>query len=42
MKQKDLKDMTKNKLIDFDEAGNRIIYIKHHPTKPSIFALSIK
>jgi hypothetical protein len=28
MKQKDLKDMTKNKLIDFDEAGNRIVYIK--------------
>jgi len=27
MQQKDLKDITKNKLIDFDEEGNRIIYI---------------
>ena len=28
MKQKDLKDVTKNKLIDFDDNGNRILYIK--------------
>lgn len=27
MQQKDLKDVTKNKLIDFDDEGNRIIYI---------------
>jgi hypothetical protein len=27
MQQKNLKDVTKNKLIDFDENGNRIIYI---------------
>jgi len=27
MQQKDLKDVTKNKLIDFDDNGNRIIYI---------------
>ncbi len=27
MKQKDLKNVTKNKLIDFDDSGNRIIYI---------------
>ena len=27
MQQKDLKDVTKNKLIDFDSEGNRIIYI---------------
>ena len=27
MQQKDLKDVTKNKLIDFDNEGNRIIYI---------------
>lgn len=27
MKQKDLKNITKNKLIDFDEENNRIIYI---------------
>jgi hypothetical protein len=26
MKQKDLKNITKNKLIDFDEEGNRIVY----------------
>jgi hypothetical protein len=26
MQQKDLKDLTKNKLIDFDDNGNRIIY----------------
>jgi hypothetical protein len=26
MQQKNLKDMTKNKLIDFDDKGNRIIY----------------
>jgi hypothetical protein len=26
MQQKDLKDVTKNKLIDFDDNGNRIIY----------------
>ena len=28
MKQKDLKETTNNKLTDFDENGNRIIYIK--------------
>ena len=27
MQQKNLKDITKNKLIDFDENGNRIIYV---------------
>lgn len=27
MQQKDLKNVTKNKLIDFDDEGNRIIYI---------------
>ena len=27
MQQKDLKDVTKNKLIDFDSEGNRIIYV---------------
>ena len=27
MQQKDLKDVTKNQLIDFDDEGNRIIYI---------------
>ena len=27
MKQKDLKNITKNQLIDFDDEGNRIIYI---------------
>lgn len=27
MQQKNLKDVTKNKLIDFDENGNRIIYV---------------
>jgi hypothetical protein len=27
MQQKDLKNITKNKLIDFDDEGNRIIYI---------------
>jgi len=27
MQQKDLKNVTKNKLIDFDNEGNRIIYI---------------
>jgi hypothetical protein len=30
MQQKDLKKTTKNKLMDFDEDGNRIIYIKHN------------
>jgi hypothetical protein len=30
MQQKDLKKTTKNKLIDFDEDGNRIIYVKHN------------
>jgi len=29
MQQKNLKNVTKNKLIDFDEEGNRIIYIKN-------------
>ena len=27
MKQKDLRNITKNKLIDFDEEGNRIVYV---------------
>jgi len=27
MQQKDLKDVTKNKLIDFDSEGNRILYV---------------
>jgi hypothetical protein len=27
IQQKDLKDVTKNKLIDFDDEGNRVIYI---------------
>lgn len=27
MQQKDLKNLTKNKLIDFDDEGNRIIYV---------------
>jgi hypothetical protein len=27
MQQKDLKNVTKNKLIDFDNEGNRIIYV---------------
>jgi len=30
MQQKDLKNNTKNKLIDFDENGNRIIYITNN------------
>jgi hypothetical protein len=30
MQQKDLKKTTKNKLTDFDEDGNRIIFIKHN------------
>ena len=30
VQQKDLEKTTKNKLIDFDENGNRIIYIKHN------------
>lgn len=30
MDQKNLKEQTKNKLIDFDENGNRIIYINNH------------
>lgn len=30
MQQKDLKKTTKNKLLDFDEDGNRIIYVKHN------------
>jgi hypothetical protein len=30
MQQKDLKDVTKNKLIDFDDKGNRIIYINNN------------
>jgi cytochrome bd-type quinol oxidase subunit 2 len=30
MQQKDLKKTTKNKLMDFDENGNRIIYIKNN------------
>jgi hypothetical protein len=29
MEQKDLKDVTKNKLTDFDNEGNRIIYINN-------------
>jgi hypothetical protein len=29
MEQKDLKQKTTNKLLDFDEEGNRILYIKH-------------
>jgi hypothetical protein len=30
MEQKNLKDQTKNKLIDFDENGNRIIYTNNN------------
>jgi hypothetical protein len=30
MQQKNLKDVTKNKLIDFDDNGNRIIYIDNN------------
>ena len=30
VQQKDLKKTTKNKLLDFDEDGNRIIYVKHN------------
>ena len=30
MQQKNLKKTTKNKLLDFDEDGNRIIYVKHN------------
>jgi hypothetical protein len=30
MQQKDLKNVTKNKLIDFDDEGNRIIYVNDH------------
>jgi len=30
MEQKDLKNVTKNKLIDFDDQGNRIIYINNN------------
>lgn len=30
IQQKDLKKTTKNKLLDFDEDGNRIIYVKHN------------
>jgi hypothetical protein len=29
MEQKDLKQKTTNNLLDFDEEGNRILYIKH-------------
>jgi hypothetical protein len=30
VEQKDLKNITKNKLIDFDDNGNRIIYLDHN------------
>jgi hypothetical protein len=30
MEQKDLNNVTKNKLIDFDDQGNRIIYINNN------------
>ena len=30
MQQKDLKNITKNKLIDFDDEGNRIIYVNNN------------
>jgi hypothetical protein len=30
MQQKDLKKTTNNKLLDFDEDGNRIVFIKHN------------
>jgi hypothetical protein len=30
MQQKDLKNITKNKLIDFDDEGNRIVYLDHN------------
>jgi hypothetical protein len=30
MQQKDLKNITKNKLIDFDDSGNRIIYVNEN------------
>ena len=31
MQQKNLQDVTKNKITDFDSEGNRIIYINDNP-----------